>query len=160
MFLCSPKKTNHRFRGARACNPISSRHQKEDGRSTSQPRGINLPAALACRLHAMRSANEPAAPTFCIYKSSRVVLLWLSRATSIPLYIPAATQSIKICSSIKELIDIYYYHAMNIQFDPFSFGVATFALAVAVMQLYWYRPQHQNAVSRISTPLPELFLIG
>jgi hypothetical protein len=40
------------------------------------------------------------------------------------------------------------YHIMDIQFDPFSFGVATFALAVAVMQLYWNRPgaQRQNAV--------------
>jgi hypothetical protein len=28
---------------------------------------------------------------------------------------------------------------MDIQFDPFSFGVATFALAVAIMQLYWNR---------------------
>jgi hypothetical protein len=36
---------------------------------------------------------------------------------------------------------------MAIQFDPFSFGVATFALAVAVMQLYWNRPQRQEAVS-------------
>jgi hypothetical protein len=35
---------------------------------------------------------------------------------------------------------------MAIQFDPFSFGVATFALAVTVMQLYWTRPQRQNAV--------------
>jgi len=35
---------------------------------------------------------------------------------------------------------------MNIQFDPFSFGIATFALAIAVMQLYWNRPQHDNSV--------------
>ena len=35
---------------------------------------------------------------------------------------------------------------MNIQFDPFSFGIATFALAIAVMQLYWNRPQHHNSV--------------
>jgi hypothetical protein len=36
---------------------------------------------------------------------------------------------------------------MAIQFDPFSFGIATLALAVAVMQLYWNRPQRQVAVS-------------
>jgi hypothetical protein len=43
---------------------------------------------------------------------------------------------------------------MDIQFDPFSFGVATFALAVAVMQLYWNRPgaQRQNAVSKLLYP--------
>lgn len=41
-----------------------------------------------------------------------------------------------------------YPGPMNIQFDPFSFSVATFALAVAVMQLYWNRPQHHDAVSR------------
>lgn len=35
---------------------------------------------------------------------------------------------------------------MNIQLDPFSFGIATFALAIAVMQLYWNRPQHHNSV--------------
>jgi hypothetical protein len=35
---------------------------------------------------------------------------------------------------------------MNIQFDPFSFGIATFALAIAVMQLYWNRPQNHNSV--------------
>jgi hypothetical protein len=44
---------------------------------------------------------------------------------------------------------------MDIQFDPFSFGVATFALAVAVMQLYWNRPgaQRQNAVSNSTVDL-------
>jgi len=36
---------------------------------------------------------------------------------------------------------------MDIQFDPFSFVVATFALTVAVMQLYWNRPQRQETVS-------------
>ncbi|KAG9759343.1 hypothetical protein KCU73_g3435, partial [Aureobasidium melanogenum] len=34
--------------------------------------------------------------------------------------------------------------SMDIQFDPFSFGVATFALAVAVIQLYWNRPQNRD----------------
>jgi hypothetical protein len=42
---------------------------------------------------------------------------------------------------------------MAIQFDPFSFGVATFALAVAVMQLYWNRPHRQDAVSCLTGPL-------
>ena len=35
---------------------------------------------------------------------------------------------------------------MAIQFDPFSFGVASFALAIAVVQLYWNRPQHRAQV--------------
>lgn len=35
---------------------------------------------------------------------------------------------------------------MDIQFDPFSFGVATFALCVAMVQLYWNRPQHRAQV--------------
>jgi hypothetical protein len=44
---------------------------------------------------------------------------------------------------------------MAIQFDPFSFGVATFALVVAVMQIYWNRPQRQNAVGQLSCALAE-----
>jgi hypothetical protein len=39
---------------------------------------------------------------------------------------------------------------MDIQFDPFSFGVATFALAIAVVQLYWNRPQHRSQVCSIT----------
>jgi hypothetical protein len=35
---------------------------------------------------------------------------------------------------------------MDIQFDPFSFVVATFALAIAVVQLYWNRSQHRAQV--------------
>lgn len=42
---------------------------------------------------------------------------------------------------------------MDIQFDPFSFGVATFALAVTVMQLYWNRPHRQDFVSYLTGPL-------
>jgi hypothetical protein len=35
---------------------------------------------------------------------------------------------------------------MSIQFDPFSFGVASFALAISIIQLYWNRPQHRTQV--------------
>jgi hypothetical protein len=41
---------------------------------------------------------------------------------------------------------------MDIQFDPFSFGVATIALADAIMQLFWNRPQHRDVV-RQSSPI-------
>jgi hypothetical protein len=40
---------------------------------------------------------------------------------------------------------------MDVQFDPFSFGVATFALAIAVVQLYWNRPQHRAQVCTTSS---------
>jgi hypothetical protein len=36
---------------------------------------------------------------------------------------------------------------MEIEFAPFSFGVATFALAIAVAQLYWNRSQHCPEIS-------------
>jgi hypothetical protein len=41
---------------------------------------------------------------------------------------------------------------MDVQSDPFSFGVAIFALAIAVVQLYWNRPQHRAQVCSIPSP--------
>lgn len=42
---------------------------------------------------------------------------------------------------------------MSIQFDPFSFGVAAIALAVAVIQLYWNRPHRHHTVSQCPSRL-------
>lgn len=47
---------------------------------------------------------------------------------------------------------------MAIQFDPFSFVVATFALAIAVVQLYWNRPQHRAQVYSIAICLMQHLL--